>query len=52
MEKELPPQKKIEVALITLFAFPRFAIGTVLICGGAAVADIACAVRNRVRDRQ
>lgn len=48
MRCELPPQKKAEEALMTLLAFPRFAIGTVVCCGSAAVADIACAARERV----
>ncbi|OIO53319.1 hypothetical protein AUJ46_05620 [Candidatus Peregrinibacteria bacterium CG1_02_54_53] len=50
--RELPPQKKVEEALVELFAYPRFAIGTALICGGAAVADLASAARTRLRGGQ
>jgi len=52
MQRELPPQKKAEEALINLFAFPRFALGTALCCGGAAIADIACAVKRQVSGKQ
>jgi hypothetical protein len=51
MQRELPPQKKAEEALIALFAFPRFALGTALCCGGAAIADIACAVKRQVSSK-
>ena len=52
MQRELPPQKRAEEALIALFAFPRFALGTALCCGSAAIADIACAVTKRVSGKQ
>jgi len=50
-KRELPSQKKAEEALITLLAFPRFALGTILCCGEAAIADIASAVRKRMHDK-
>lgn len=48
IRRELPPQNGFE----EVFALPRSAIGTVLIYGGAAIADIACAIKNQVRDKQ
>jgi len=59
MRRELAPQKeerlpqtKVEKALASLCAFPRAAIGTVVVCGGAAIVDAASTARKKLRGGQ
>ncbi|PIR48667.1 hypothetical protein COU80_03100 [Candidatus Peregrinibacteria bacterium CG10_big_fil_rev_8_21_14_0_10_55_24] len=48
--EDLPPSKRVEEQVIAaLIGAPRKAMAMALLCGGAAVADIACEVKRRLQ---
>lgn len=52
MRRELPEQRQAERGPLAPLAYSRMALGTVLACSGAAIADIACTIRDRMRREQ